>query len=217
MSAGLGALIHRMRPAEGNAEGALVLFHGRGVDERDLAPLLGELDPSARLLGLAPRGPLSFGPGGGSHWYAARQVGHPDHDTFMTTYELVAEWIDSLPGALGIPIERIVLGGFSQGGVMAYALGLGRGRPRPAGILALSCFMPSVDGFELNLDDLDGFPVSIAHGAHDPIIGVEFGREARKRLEAAGAAVSYHETSITHGIDPAVVPALAGWLAALPG
>ena len=74
-----------------------------------------------------------------------------------------------------------MLGGFSQGGVMSYALGLGAGRPRPAGIMALSSFIPTVDGFELG--DATGLPVAIGHGTYDPVIGVEFGREARDRLD----------------------------------
>ncbi len=62
------------RPAEGDPAGLLVLFHGRGSDERDLFPLLDELDPQRRLLGVTPRGPLSLPPGG-AHWSAFQQVG----------------------------------------------------------------------------------------------------------------------------------------------
>ena len=70
-------IAHLERPAEGEPAGLLVLFHGRGADERDLFPLLDVLDPQRRLLGVTPRGPLSLPPGG-AHWYAFRQVGYPD-------------------------------------------------------------------------------------------------------------------------------------------
>ena len=130
------------RPAEGEPAGLLVLFHGRGVDERDLFPLLDELDPERRLLGVTPRGPLSLPPGG-NHWYAFQEVGYPDPATFLETYAAVSEWLD------GFDFEHVVLGGFSQGAVMTYALGLGEGRPRPAALVALSGFMPTVPGFEL--------------------------------------------------------------------
>ena len=64
-----GDLVVRERPADGEAEGALVLFHGRGADENDLFPLLDVLDPERRRHGYCPRGPLSLPPGG-AHWYA---------------------------------------------------------------------------------------------------------------------------------------------------
>src|SRR5262249_37365558 len=138
-------LQHRHRPAAGAPEGAIVLMHGRGTDEHDLAPLLEELDPRGRLVGGTPRGPLSLPPGG-AHWYIVRQVGFPDQETFHDSYERLQGWLGSFLSDAGMPIERTILGGFSQGAVMSYALGLGEGRPRPAGILALSGFIPQVDG-----------------------------------------------------------------------
>jgi phospholipase/carboxylesterase len=113
-----------------------------------------------------------------------------------------------------VPIERTVLGGFSQGAVMSYALGLGPGRPLPAGIVALSGFMPVVDGFPLREDGLEGFPVTIAHGEHDPVISVEFGRDARDRLTAADADVVYRESPMPHTVDPRGLPELAERVAA---
>ena len=73
------------RPAAGEPEGALVLFHGRGADEHDLFALLDALDPEARLHGYLPRGPLSLPPGG-AHWYAVPRVGYPDPATFAEGY-----------------------------------------------------------------------------------------------------------------------------------
>ena len=115
-------IAHRARPAAGEPEGLLVLFHGRGADEHDLFPLLDVLDPERRLLGVTPRGPLSLPPGG-AHWYAVQEIGYPDPSTFLPTYETVAEWLDGLAGETGIGPERTVLGGFSQGAVMAHAFG----------------------------------------------------------------------------------------------
>jgi phospholipase/carboxylesterase len=199
------------RPAASDPDGALVLFHGRGADERDLFPLLDMLDPERRLLGATARGPLSLPPGG-AHWYAVRRVGYPDPDTFHSTYPQLASWLDGMLAENGIPPERAVLGGFSQGSVMAYALGLGARRPRPAGILALSGFIPEVEGFELDLGNAKGLPVAIGHGTHDPVISVEFGRDARDRLTEAGAAVTYREAPMAHTIDPAFMRELPGWL-----
>jgi phospholipase/carboxylesterase len=188
-----------------------VLFHGRGADEHDLFPLLDMLDPERRLLGATARGPLSLPPGG-AHWYAVRQVGYPDPETFHATYPAVAAWLDGLLAEHGIPAQRTVLGGFSQGSVMSYALGLGVGRPRPAGIMALSGFIPEVEDFELDLGKAAGLPVAIGHGTHDPVISVEFGRDARERLEAAGAEVLYRESPMAHSIDPGFLRELPAWL-----
>ncbi len=211
MSAGADSLVHRVRPASGEPEGALVLFHGRGTSEDDLVPLLDALDPERLLTGVTPRGPISAPPGG-AHWYVVQRVGYPDATTFHSTYERAAAFVDALPEALGVPLERTVLGGFSQGAVMSYALALGASRPRPAGVLALSGFVPSVDGFDLGLDGAEGFPVAIAHGVLDPVIAVDFGRAARDRLAASEAAVTYLEAPVGHEIDPAWVPELTGWL-----
>jgi phospholipase/carboxylesterase len=202
---------HRLRTPAGDPEGALVLFHGRGADEHDLYPLIDMLDPERRLLGATLRGPLALPPGG-AHWYIVRQVGFPDQETFHATYESATAWLDALLAEHGIRHDRAVLCGFSQGAVMSYALGLGTGRRRPAGILALSGFMPTVDGFALDLENAGGLPVAIGHGTYDPVISVEFGRDARDRLTAAGAEVTYRESPMAHAIDPGFLRELPEWL-----
>jgi phospholipase/carboxylesterase len=204
------SLVHRVRPAAGEPEGALVLFHGRGTSEHDLFPLFDALDPERRLVGATPRGPLVLPPGG-SHWYVVREIGYPDRDTFSASYEAASGWLSQLADETGIPPERTVLGGFSQGAVMSYALGLGRGRPRPAGIVALSGFVPTVEGFELNLTPPLP-PVAIGHGTYDPVISVEWGRKAKALLEEASAEVLYRESPMPHTVDPAFIPELQSWL-----
>jgi phospholipase/carboxylesterase len=191
-----------LAPGTEKPTAAIVLAHGRGADAGDLEPLLALLDPGRRLLGIFPRGPLSLPPGG-RHWYAVREIGFPDRGTFLPTFAELSAYLDGVLAERGIGWERTVLGGFSQGAVMSYALGLAAGRPRPAGILAFSGFIPTVDGFELDLDSRSGLPVAIAHGSHDPVIGVEFGREARERLEAAALDVHYREDPVAHTIAPA--------------
>jgi phospholipase/carboxylesterase len=201
---------YRLRPAAGDAAGAVVLFHGRGADEHDLYPLLDFLDPERRLLGVTPRGPLSLPPGG-AHWYKFQEVGFPERETFLATYDEVATWLDSFLEEHAITYDLTVLGGFSMGGVMTYSVGLGAGRPRPAALIALSSFIPTVDGFELDLGQSP--PVAIGHGTYDPIISVEFGRRARQQLEEAGGSVLYHEYPLAHAIDPTFFVELRGWLA----
>ena len=214
MSSGLPT--HLVRPAVGEPTGMLVLFHGRGADERDLFPLLDLLDPEQRLLGATPRGPLHLPPGG-AHWYAVRDIGYPDPATFTETFARASTWLDDLAVETGIPSDRTVLGGFSQGAVMTYALGLGDGRPRPAGLIALSGFVPTVSGFHLDL--ATPLPrVVIGHGALDSVISVEWSRRARDMFEEAGAEQVYRESpQMGHSIDPGFLEDLRAWLGSVLG
>jgi phospholipase/carboxylesterase len=178
-----------------------VLLHGRGADELDLAPLLGALDPDEKHLGLLPRGPLALPPGG-RHWYVVPRVGFPDPSTFLATFAALADWLDATLAENGVELGRTVVAGFSQGAVMALSLAFGAGRGRPAAVIAFSGFLPQVDGFELDPGAKAGLLVALSHGSLDPIIGVEFGREARARLESAGVAVRYREDPVGHMISP---------------
>jgi phospholipase/carboxylesterase len=204
------SLVARIRPAAGEPEGALVLFHGRGADEHDLFPLLDALDPERRLVGATPRGPLSLPPGG-AHWYVLGGIGTPERETFMRSFEAAGEWLDGFLREHGVGFDRLVLGGFSQGGVMTYSLGLGAGRPRPAALVALSSFVPTVDGFSLDLSPPLP-PVAIGHGTLDNVIEADWGRRARALLEEAGADVLYRETPMFHQIDPEFIREIAEWL-----
>lgn len=200
----MSELVRVERPAAGEPQGALVLIHGRGTSEHDLLPFLDILDPERRLTGITPGGPLALPPGG-RHWYVVSRVGFPDPETFAASYELLQRELD-------VPWERTIVGGFSQGAVMSYALALGAGRPTPAGLIALSGFIPTVPGvWEPDLDRPD-LPVFVTHGRRDPVIGVEFGRGAHELLRDAGVPVEYHETDAAHHVDPRVLALLPGWV-----
>jgi len=200
-------MTYRERPADGPAEGLLILHHGRGADENDLLGLGDVLDPERRLHVVTPRAPLTLG-GPGYHWYVVPRVGYPDHDTFHAAYRGLANFHDELWARTGLTPEQTVLGGFSMGSVMSYSLGLGPGRPAPAGILAFSGFIPTVDGWQPELPR--DTRVFIAHGRRDPVMDVAFARRAREAL--AGLDVEYHESDAAHHIDPAHVPAAIDWV-----
>lgn len=204
-------LTHRVRSADGEPAGALVLWHGRGADENDLWPLLDMLDPDRRLIGLTPRGPLALPPGG-AHWYQIRELGYPDPATFHSTYAAATTWFDSWLADNNLTHDKVVIGGFSQGAVMSYALTLGADRPRPAGLIAFSGFIPTVEGLTLDLAQARGLPVVVGHGTYDPVIGVEWGREAKEKLEAAGAELVYREYPLPHTIDPGFLHSVASWI-----
>ncbi len=211
-------LVHRERVAAGEPAGLLVLHHGRGADEHDLLGLADMLDPERRLHVVTPGAPLQLPGWPGQHWYAVPRVGFPDPPTFHDTYALLAQFHDDLWARTGLGPAQTVLGGFSQGSVMSYSLGLGPDRSAPAGILAFSGFIPQVEGWAPDLAGRQGLPVFIAHGRTDPVIDVAFGRSAAQQLQAGGLDVSYHESVVAHQIDPGHIPDAIAWLrGTIPG
>jgi phospholipase/carboxylesterase len=200
----------RERPADGQAAGALVLLHGRGADEHDLFPVLDLLDPDRRLDGYTPRAPLTLPPGG-AHWYIVPRVGYPDPDTFHAAYRQLAALHDRTRERLGVTAAQTILGGFSMGAVMSYALGLGADRPAPAGILAFSGFVPVVEGWQPQLPRPT--KTFIAHGRRDPIMQLEFARRARHLLQDNQMDVDYHEGDSGHWVEPAHLAEAKRWVA----
>ena len=203
-------LFYRERLAEGDPAGLLVLHHGRGADELDLLPLGHALDPQRRLHVVAPRAPLTLSGSPGYHWYVVPRVGYPEPETFRAAYRDLAAFHDELWRRFGLEAGRTVLGGFSMGSVMSYSLGLGYDRPAPAGILAFSGFIPTVEGWQPEIPR--STDVFIAHGRSDPIMDVEFARIAKSLLEDSGMSVEYHESDVGHTIDPAAAEQAADWL-----
>jgi phospholipase/carboxylesterase len=205
-------LTYLERPAEAAPRGLLVLHHGRGTEERDLLGLADALDPERRLRVVTPRAPLSLPGSPGYHWYLVPRVGYPDPDSFHPARAALAELHDQLWEETGVGPERTVLGGFSMGSVMSYAMGLGADRPPVAGILAFSGFVPIVEGWEPSLADRQATRAFVAHGRRDPVIEVGFARRARDLLEAGGLEVEYRDSDLGHQIDPSHLADATFWL-----
>lgn len=208
----MASLVQIEREAEGDPHGLLVLHHGRGTSERDLIGLADLLDPERRLRVVSPRAPLQLPGSPGYHWYLVPRVGYPDPETFEAARAALAELHDELWEESGIGPGRTVLGGFSMGAVMSYAMGLSATRPSVAGILAFSGFVPTVSGWEPALADRTDTRAFISHGRNDPVIGVDFGERARELLSEGGLDVTYRESDLGHQIDPAHLREASAWL-----
>jgi phospholipase/carboxylesterase len=208
----MSRLVFAERPAAGQAEGLLILHHGRGADEHDLLALAAAIDPERRLHVVTPRAPLQPPGSSGYHWYLVPRVGHPDPETFWAAFDALADLHDELSERTGIAPARTILGGFSMGTVMSYALAFSPARPAPAGVLAFSGFMPTVAGWEPDLAGRREVGVFIAHGDRDQVIDVSFARGAGALLRAAGVPVDYHESPAAHHIDPRQIPLAASWV-----
>src|ERR1044072_2473870 len=159
------------RAATAGPGGLLVLHHGRGTEERDLLGLADALDPQRRLRVVTPRAPLRLAGPPGYHWYLVPRVGYPDPDSFHAARAALAELHDRLWEETGVGPAQTVLGGFSMGAVMSYAMGLGAERPAVAGILAFGGFVPTVEGWAPALADGQGTRAFVARGRRESDLG----------------------------------------------
>jgi len=200
---------------DGPARGAMILLHGLGADGHDLAPLvppLGLLEAGVRVvLPHAPIRPVTIN---GGHpmraWYDIRLPDlyrQADCEGIRESVQQVLHLVRQQTEA-GIAVERQLLGGFSQGGVIALHCGLG-GLP-VAGIVALSAYLPCRD----ELPGCDGHcpPVFQAHGTEDTIVPPAAGEELAGWLARQGIAVDFHRYAMGHAVVPAEIEALRDWL-----
>ena len=187
----------------------IIAMHGRGADENDLAPVLLALEVPDLLL-VTPRAPFSF-PYGGNAWYSFGQEGVPDPQNFRTSIRLLQKFIEEVEVGYPVDPKRLILLGFSQGAMMAYATAL----VNPSmfrGIAALSGYMDHRSSLPFQPSNLAGFPVFISHGLNDTIIPIRFGREAAKLLTDAGANVTYREYLMGHEISEETIQDLKRWI-----
>ena len=206
-------LTYAERPAKGEADGLLILHHGRGSDKQELLAVAEALDRVHRLHMVLPRAPLTFPDQGGYHWFGVRAVGFPEPESFGEGYAALCHFHDETWARTGIAPGRTVIGGFSMGAAMSYATGLGTGRPRPAGILAFSGAFPAADGYEPEFGTRQGLPVLITHGRTDQALKLELAHRARQLLAEAGLDVTYQESAGGHELDERAIGKGIQWLA----
>ncbi len=198
------------------AERLLVVLHGLGADERDLAPLIPHIDPDGRFLSVLLRGQYSAPPG-----YAWFHFGDPSltASTLGSSVDAVDETLDDLCFEYGYKREEAVLTGFSQGGALALALALRDSeRPRPSAVLAMSGFLPPEGGpvtYGWTAGDLPA--VLMQHGTQDQLIPVDAGRESARALASNGVPVVWREYQMEHNVTLDSVRDAAAWLERVRG
>ena len=200
-----------------NPQAAVIWLHGLGADGHDFEPIVPEL----RLAGAvrfvfphAPVRPVTLNAGMRMRaWYDIFQLGGgPEDEAGVRASQRLLEDLIARETARGIPPARIVLAGFSQGGAIVLHTGL-RHRERLAGILALSTYLPLAKSLpeEAAAANRD-LPVFMAHGLYDDIIPIDRAQASRKRLEAAGYAVEWHEYPMPHSVCPPEIGDIAAFL-----
>ena len=186
----------------------IIAIHGRGTDEDDLVPLVESLGLPKVML-IAPRAPFRF-PYGGFAWYDLSQEAVPNHEKFSMSLGLLRKFIGEVRAGYPIDTQRLLLLGFSQGTVMAYATAL-LDPGSFLGIAALSGYIPHRSGLPLELTKLNGLPIFISHGILDQIIPIRLARESRELLEHAGANLTYREYPMGHEVSEDTIRDLKTW------
>lgn len=214
------SLVHVVRPpAEGaNPSGArpplLVLLHGVGANEQQMASLAPALDP--RLLVVSARSPIGLGPNAFSWFHVSFTPRGPviDAGEAAAGWEHVARFVDEVVAEYGADPARVFVGGFSQGAIMALAALL-TAPERIAGAVAMSGrLLPEVLPHAAAPERLEGKPVLIVHGAADEKLGVHFARSAREVLERLPLSLTYKELQMGHAITRESLDEVASWLRA---
>ena len=176
----------------------VVMIHGRGADMNDLADLAPMLDPAGGCRFVFPNAPKPFEPYPGMAmgwtWFEGWP---PEHDSVVESRNEMLRFLDEITQKYPTPEGKLVVGGFSQGALMALDSGL-RTTQKLAGILVMSGGL-----YEKDLPDLRahaGLPVFIAHGTADDVVPVNYARRARRLLEDAGLDVTYGEYPMGHQV-----------------
>jgi phospholipase/carboxylesterase len=192
----------------------VIALHGWGASAHDLFGLAPYLHGGEALV-LCPQGPLAFDIGNGVPgygWFPLSGGATFDADRFEEAVRMLAAFVDEAIARYPVEKRKIVLLGFSQGGVMAYALAL-RDPSRFAGLAALSSWLPpALAGSISRLAEHELLPTLVQHGTEDPMIPIEKGRESRDALRGLGVSLSYSEYERGHEIRPEALRDLLVWL-----
>lgn len=203
-------------------EWAIIWLHGLGADGHDFAPIVPELVrphwPAIRFVfPHAPKRPVSINNGMPMRaWYDIVSMDFRSRADAKGVAESVVqvEALIAREQARGIPLQRIVLAGFSQGGAITLSVGLQRREPL-AGLVALSSYLPEVDAAANQLvAGATAQPVFMAHGGSDPVIPLQIAAHSAQVLKELGFALQWQAYPMAHQVCAEEIQALGDWLQA---
>ncbi len=215
------AALETLESETGADPGATVIvLHGLGADGNDFVPIARELDLSAVgpvrfVFPHAPVIPVTINNGYRMRaWYdilGMELQRKEDEPGLRSSLALVEELLER-EKSRGIPANRIVLMGFSQGCAMSLLTGL-RHKERLAGLVGLSGYLPLANTTVAERTDANTLtPVFLAHGEEDNVVPVQAGRASRDLLKSLGYSVDWHEYPMAHSVHPREILDLNGWL-----
>jgi phospholipase/carboxylesterase len=208
-------LIHAIHePAGDGPHPTIIALHGWGANALDLLGLAPYL-AGGRFLVLCPQGRIEvpLGPMSGYGWFPLTMGGPLDAQAFAEGVNDARAFIDAAQRRYPIDARKLVLLGFSQGGVIAYALALNEPE-RFTGLVALSSWLPAPIADKLSHRDRSSLATLVHHGSEDEIINVSRGRESLERLRALHVPVTYREFGMGHQLNQQSLADLSQWLEA---
>ena len=197
----------------------MIWLHGLGADGHDFEPIVPELGlPASKPLRFifpnAPQRPVTINMGMRMRaWYDIFELGGGAEDEAgIREAQVLLENLISRETKKGIPPDRIVLAGFSQGGAIALQTAL-RHRERIAGVMALSTYLPLSKTLAKERTTANGgLPIFMAHGQYDNMIGIDRAVQSRDALAALGYPVQWHEYPMPHSVCPEEISDIAAFL-----
>jgi phospholipase/carboxylesterase len=195
-------------------EGAplFVLLHGRGSHKGDLMALQPYLLPEAMVV--APEAPFpgaAWGYGPGWAWYRFQGRNRPEPESFEGSQAQLHAFLDELPRLLPVTPGPLILGGFSQGGVMSMAYALRHPGAVPF-VVNFSGFLPDHPSVQATPERVKGTRIFWGHGTDDPMIPFALATEGRGLLQQAGADLTACDYPIGHWIDGTELQDVVSWL-----
>jgi len=198
----------------GDTDRLLFLMHGYTAEQHHLAAYVPLVDPNERFTAIAPRGPIDMPDGDGAGWWTIDvQTFEHDWSQFLPSLDLLEAFIADEADKAGVPLERCVVGGFSQGGFLSLALAGKAGAPRYAGVWAICCGMPNPDIIDIDLSAGDGRPALFQWGTKDPVITPDRCQEAISALSDGGWDLRHHSYEMAHSQTIEMMVDAREWLA----
>ena len=204
-----------------NPTAAVIWLHGLGADGNDFVPIVRELDLSGSqairfIFPTAPTMPVTIN--GGYMMRAWYDIFTPDlvrreDEPGLRASQALVEALIAKEKARGIPAERIVLAGFSQGCAMTLQTGL-RHPEKLAGLMCLSGYLPLAAMIETERHAANhATPVFMAHGRQDPVVVIARAEQSRDALKALGHDIEWHEYQMQHSVCQEEIDDIGQWLA----
>ena len=208
-------LIHTIYEPPGPGPHPTILtLHGRGANAFDLLGLAPYICGGNFLL-ICPQAPMEtpIGPDAvGYAWYSMSQGGLPDIEGMLSSQRQLQNFLDECLERYAIDLSKLVVLGFSQGGVMAYSLALANPE-RFAALAALSCWLPRELTPRLNIGEaVQSLPTWVQHGIQDPQIEIDRARDSVMRLRELKVPLTFTEYQMGHEIRPRSLMDLSAWL-----
>ena len=197
-----------------NPQAAIIWLHGLGADGHDFEPIVPELrlaKPVRFIFPHAPMRPVTINQGMRMRaWYDILQLGGgPEDEAGLRASQKLTE---ELIREQGLPANRIVLAGFSQGGAVTLLTGL-RYAERLAGLMALSCYLPLAGKLEAERSEANhDVPIFMAHGRYDDLIPLSRAQASRDALKELGHPVEWHDYPMPHSVCAPEIADIAAFL-----